>query len=168
MQIQPATTQDFNDFWPTFQQVAQSGDTYGYPPNITKQQAQKNWMQTPTRTYVAKINGEVLASYYIKTNHEGPGAHVCNCGYMVAATARGQGLATALCEHSQQVAIELGYKAMQFNFVASSNESAVKLWQKLGFEIVGRIPAAFEHPEKSFVDALVMYKWLQPESKPSA
>jgi hypothetical protein len=77
------------------------------------------------------------------------------------------GLATALCEHSQQVALDLGYKAMQFNFVASSNESAVKLWQKLGFEIVGRIPAAFEHPEKSFVDALVMHKWLQPESKPS-
>lgn len=125
-------------------------------------------MQTPARTYVAMINGEVQASYYIKTNHEGPGAHVCNCGYMVAASARGQGLATALCEHSQQVALELGYKAMQFNFVASSNESAVKLWQKLGFDIVGRIPAAFEHPEKSFVDALVMYKWLQPESKLSS
>ncbi len=168
MQIQSATTQDFDNFWPTFQQIAQSGDTYAYPINITKQQAKKIWMETPARTYVAKLNGEVLASYYIKTNHAGPGAHVCNCGYMVAASARGKGLATILCEHSQQVALELGYKAMQFNFVASSNESAVKLWQKLGFEIVGRIPAAFEHPKLSYVDAFVMYKWLEPTSKPSA
>lgn len=168
MQIQLATTQDFDDFWPIFQQIAQSGQTYGYPTNITKQQAQKKWLETPVRTYVAKVDGEVLASYYIKTNQEGPGAHVCNCGYMVAASARGRGLATALCEHSQQVALELGYKAMQFNFVASSNESAVKLWQKLGFNIVGRIPAGFELPEKSYVDALVMYKWLDLESKPSS
>ncbi|PCI78207.1 MAG: GNAT family N-acetyltransferase [SAR86 cluster bacterium] len=168
MQIQIATPQDFDNFWPIFQQIARSGETYAYSTNITKAEARKKWMETPARTYVAKVNGEVLASYYIKTNHEGPGAHVCNCGYMVATSARGKGLATALCEHSQQVALELGYKAMQFNFVASSNESAVKLWQKLGFEIVGRIPAGFEYPEKSFVDAFVMYKWLEPESKPNS
>ena len=79
---------------------------------------------------------------------------------MVAASARGRGLATVMCEHSQQVAVELGYQAMQFNFVASSNEGAVRLWQKLGFEIVGRLPRAFQHPRQGFVDALVMYKWL--------
>lgn len=167
MQIQLATQDDFNNFWPIFQQIARSGDTYAYPPNINKQQAKKIWMDSPVRTYVAKINGEVLASYYIKTNHEGPGSHVCNCGYMVATSARGKGLATQLCNHSQHVALELGYKAMQFNFVASSNEAAVRLWQKFGFDIVGRIPAGFEHPEESYVDALVMYKWLGPESMPT-
>jgi len=80
---------------------------------------------------------------------------------MVATSARGKGIATELCEHSQNVAVQLGYKAMQFNFVASTNDGAVRLWQKLGFEIVGRLPRAFNHPTKGLVDALVMYKWLE-------
>ena len=98
----------------------------------------------------------------MKINQAGPGNHVCNCGYMVSHLARGKGLATSMCEHSQEVARELGYKAMQFNFVASSNEGAVRLWDKLGFRTVGRLPNAFNHPVKGYVDALVMYKWLQP------
>ena len=65
-----------------------------------------------------------------------------------------------MCEHSQEKAIELGYKAMQFNLVAVSNKGAVALWQKLGFEVVGQLPRAFEHPRLGYVDALVMYKWL--------
>lgn len=117
-------------------------------------------MQSPRETFVLERNGKVLATYYIKTNQAGPGSHVCNCGYMVASSAAGQGLATQLCEHSQIVARELGYKAMQFNFVAESNEGAVHLWKKLGFEIVGRLPRAFRHPSLGYVDALVMYKWL--------
>lgn len=102
----------------------------------------------------------ILGTYYIKTNQGGPGNHVCNCGYMVTIAARGKGLATMMCEHSQQVALELGYMAMQFNFVASSNEGAVRLWQKLGFSTVGVLPKAFNHPSQGYVDALVMYKWL--------
>jgi ribosomal protein S18 acetylase RimI-like enzyme len=82
--------------------------------------------------------------------------------YMVATTARGKGLATALCEHSQKVAIELGYKAMQFNFVISTNQAAIRLWSKLGFDTVGCLPKAFNHPKQGYVDALVMYKWLSP------
>ncbi|NWO06960.1 MAG: GNAT family N-acetyltransferase, partial [Alteromonadaceae bacterium] len=96
----------------------------------------------------------------IKTNQSGPGQHVCNCGYMVSANARGKGIATQMCEHSQKIALELGYKAMQFNFVASTNVGAVGLWNKLGFENVGCLPKAFLHPKKGYVDALVMYKWL--------
>ena len=98
---------------------------------------------------------------YIKTNQNGPGDHVCNCGYMVSSTARGKGLATSMCEHSLKIALELGYKAMQFNFVASTSEGAVRLWTKLGFETVGRLPKAFDHPAIGLVDALVMYKWLE-------
>lgn len=79
---------------------------------------------------------------------------------MVSFEARGQGLATAMCEHSQKVAVELGCKAMQFNFVAAANEGAVRLWARLGFEAVGRLPKAFNHPGKGYVDALVMFKWL--------
>ena len=135
-----------------------------YEPDIDKHAAQNLWMQLPRRTFVAEEDGVVLGSYYIKTNQAGPGNHVCNCGYMVSSAARGRGLATAMCEHSQRLALELGYKAMQFNFVASSNEGAVRLWRKLGFDIVGRIPNAFNHPKQGYVDAFVMYKWLAAES----
>ena len=85
---------------------------------------------------------------------------MCNCGYMVSSNARGKGLATAMCEHSQTLALELGYKAMQFNFVASSNEGAIRLWHKLGFDTVGRVPNAFKHSSLGFIDVLIMFKWL--------
>ena len=123
--------------------------------------AQRLWMEVPRHTFVAEIDGRIVGTYYLKTNHAGPGSHVCNCGYMVPSSARGKGIATALCEHSQSVALELGYKAMQFNFVASTNEGAIHLWQKLEFELVGRMPGAFNHPSEGYVDALILYKWLE-------
>jgi len=160
MNIREATADAFNNIWPIFQPIAVAGETYAYPRDTTKEQAFQLWMEIPRKTYVVEESGETLGTYYIKTNQQGPGDHVCNCGYMVSPNARGRGLATAMCEHSQQVARELGYRAMQFNFVASSNEGAVRLWEKLGFDIVGRLPGAFNHPSKGYVDALVMYKWL--------
>ncbi len=161
MQIHQATQDDFNKLWPIFQEVIQAGETYPYAQNTSKDEARSRWMDEPRRTYVVVEDNAVLGSYYIKTNKGGPGSHVCNCGYMVSSAARGKGLATAMCEHSQQVALELGYKAMQFNFVASSNEGAVYLWNKLGFETVGRLSKAFRHPTLGYVDALLMYKWLE-------
>jgi len=160
MNIREATTEDFDQIWPIFHKVASAGETYAYPRDITKEQARKLWMDKPAKTFVVEENGDIMGTYYIKTNQKGPGDHVCNCGYMVASEARGRGLATAMCEHSQERALELGYKAMQFNFVASSNEGAVRLWHKLGFTTVGRLPKAFKHSAKGYVDALVMYKWL--------
>ena len=79
---------------------------------------------------------------------------------MVCDRARGRGIARQMCEHSLVIAREKGYRAMQFNFVASSNMGAVALWQKLGFDTVGRLPGAFNHPSLGFVDALVMHKSL--------
>ena len=117
-------------------------------------------MTVPRTTYVLEIDGKILGTYYIKTNQAGPGDHVCNCGFMVTDEARGQGVATAMCLHSQDVARSLGYKAMQFNFVASTNHSAVNLWHKLGFDTVGRLDRAFLHPTQGYVDAFIMYKWL--------
>ena len=160
MQIREALDADFDGIWPIFHAVVFKGDTYAYPVDTDKAAARRLWMEQPRKTFVAEEAGQILATYYLKTNQPGPGAHVCNCGYMVAEPAWGRGLATALCEHSQRMAVALGYKAMQFNFVASSNEGAVALWTKLGFETVGRLPKAFEHPGLGFVDALVMYKWL--------
>jgi L-amino acid N-acyltransferase YncA len=160
MQIRIATVNDFNQIWPIFHDIVKAGDTYAYAPETNQIEAQKIWIEQSQETFVAEKNGKVLGTYYIKTNQAGPGKHVCNCGYMVSSNARGQGLATMMCEHSQATAREMGYKAMQFNFVASSNVIAVKLWQKLGFETVGNLPKAFNHPEAGLIDALVMYKWL--------
>lgn len=161
MLIREASEEEFEGIWPIFQEVISTGDTYSYARNTTKDEGKRLWMDVPRKTFIAEFEREILGTYYIKTNQSGPGNHVCNCGYMVPASARGKGVATAMCEHSQKMAVELGYEAMQFNFVASTNERAVRLWQKLGFEIVGRLPKAFNHPLKGYVDALVMYKWLK-------
>ena len=160
MIIREATDQDFAGIWPIFQEIVAAGETYAYPRDTDKAEAQKIWLHTPRQTFVAEVDGRIFGTYFIKTNQLGPGSHVCNCGYMVSSQARGRGVATAMCVHSQQVARELGYKAMQFNFVASTNKGAVRLWHRLGFETVGRLPRAFNHPRHGFVDALVMYKWL--------
>ena len=162
--IRLATDQDFEKIWPIFNKITSAADTYAYSADTSKSQAEQLWMQQPRYTYVVETvvddSPQILGTYYIKTNQAGPGEHVCNCGYMVADVARGMGLATAMCEHSQQIAMELGYLAMQFNFVAESNAGAVRLWKKLGFDVVGRLPKAFKHPSQGLVDALVMYKWL--------
>lgn len=161
MRIREATETDFEQIWPVFHDIVSAGDTYAYSPETSREEANRLWMYLPRKTYVAEVEGAILGTYYIKTNQEGPGSHVCNCGYMVPVSSRGKGVATAMCEHSQKIAVELGYEAMQFNFVASTNEGAVRLWQKLGFEIVGRLPQAFNHPTHGYVDALVLYKWLK-------
>lgn len=160
MNIREAKREDFSQIWLFFREIVSAGETYAYPRDISETEAQKIWLDKPRKTYVVEEDGDILATYYIKTNQLGPGNHVCNCGYMVSPAARGRGLATAMCEHSQEIAKELGYSAMQFNFVASSNEGAIRLWKKLGFAIVGRLPGAFQHPSKGYIDALVMYKWL--------
>ena len=159
--IRKATEDDFKLIWPIFQEVVSAGDTYAYEQETSKEAAFKIWFQTPRQTYVVEENDDILGTYYIKTNQAGPGDHVCNCGYMVSSKARGKGFATLMCKHSQDTAVEMGYRAMQFNFVAASNVGAVRLWHKLGFETVGRLPKAFNHPSEGYVDALVMYKWLE-------
>lgn len=161
MLIRAATPEDFDAIWPIFHEIVAAGETYAYARDTTKAEAYRLWMEAPRRTFVCEEAGRILGTYYLKTNQAGPGDHVCNCGYMVSSRARGRGLAAAMCEHSQVVARELGYRAMQFNFVVASNEAAVRLWSKLGFAEAGRLPKAFRHPSKGYVDALVMYKWLE-------
>ena len=109
---------------------------------------------------MAEEDGAILGTYYMRPNQAGGGRHVCNCGYMTRASASGRGVARSMCEHSLAYARSRGYRAMQLNFVISTNERAVRLWQSLGFEIVGRLPDAFLHPAHGHVDALVMYRLL--------
>ena len=160
MNIRKATTQDFEAIWPIFKEIIKLGDTYAYDRNTSKEQAFVIWVDLPEYTFVVEEDGVILGTYFIKTNQAGPGDHVCNCGYMVAFEARGRGVGSNMCIHSQRFAMKLGYKAMQFNFVATSNTGAIRLWEKLGFETVGRLPLAFKHPATGYIDALIMYKCL--------
>ena len=95
MNIREATAGDFDSIWPIFQPIAAAGETYAYPRDTSREQAFKIWMEIPGKTYVVEENDQILGTYYIKTNQQGPGDHVCNCGYMVSTSARGRGLATA-------------------------------------------------------------------------
>lgn len=160
--IRPMQPEDFPRFWPTFQAVVSARETYAYDPSLTEDQARALWLDLPLHTFVAEEDGVLLGSYYLKANAAGPGNHVCNCGYMVTEAARGRGVARLMCEHSQTQARDSGFLAMQFNSVVATNEVAVALWQKLGFEVVGRLPKAYRHARKDLVDCLVMFKWLAP------
>ncbi|WDD99298.1 GNAT family N-acetyltransferase [Thalassomonas actiniarum] len=160
VQINETTRSDFEAFWPVFKEVVQAQETYAFDPDIEFESAYNLWCLSPEKSYVIKEKGLILGSYYIKPNASGPGKHISNCGYMVAAKSRGKGVARKLCLHSQQVAIELGYTAMQFNSVVSSNEVAVQLWKKLGYKIIGTIPNAYKHRRLGFVDSFIMHKQL--------
>jgi ribosomal protein S18 acetylase RimI-like enzyme len=152
---------DWPFLWPILRSVFATGDTYAYPPGISEAEIRTAWIAVPQATFVAVSDADaVIGTYKLKPNQPGLGSHVCNCGYVVAESARGQGVAAMLCEHSQDEARRLGYRAMQFNLVVSTNEGAVRLWQKLGFKIVGTLPGAFEHGCLGYVDAYVMHKSL--------
>jgi L-amino acid N-acyltransferase YncA len=161
MQLRLASPSDHPQIWSVLAPVFRAGQTYAVPRDISEAEAIALWCAQPKATYVAFDGDHILGTYYIKTNAQGGGAHVCNCGYVTAEAARGKGVARAMCLHSQDEARGLGYRAMQFNLVLASNAAAVALWHKLGFETVGRLPDAFDHPSAGLVDAHVMYKWLE-------
>jgi len=147
--------------WEFVQPVIKAGETYPYALDMTASQAHHLWLNVTEAAYVAEDeSGEILGSYYLKANQPTLGAHVANCGYIVSAQARGRGIATQMCEHSQDQARKRGFRAMQFNLVVETNEASVHLWEKLGFDIVGTLPGAFKHAKLGFVDAFVMYKVL--------
>jgi len=160
MQIRLAVPNDDIPLWAILEPTFRAGDTYPLPRDIGREAALAYWRSARHRVFVAEKAGKLLGSYYLRANQPGGGAHVANCGYVTAPSARGRGVAQAMCEHSLERAREMGFRAMQFNFVVSTNERAVKLWQRCGFETVGRLPGAFQHPERGFVDALVMFREL--------
>ncbi|MBC8027200.1 MAG: GNAT family N-acetyltransferase [Steroidobacteraceae bacterium] len=152
---------DWPEVWELLRETIAAGDTYSFAPDSAEADIRRIWIDAPAATFVARdADGALLGTYFIKANQPGLGDHVCNCGYVVAARATGRGMATAMCKHSQTWASDHGFRAMQFNFVVSTNERAVRLWERLGFQIVGRLPGAFRHRTLGYVDALVMYKTL--------
>jgi ribosomal protein S18 acetylase RimI-like enzyme len=160
MLIRQASRGDEDAIWEIIAPVIRAGETYAIDPDISREKALEYWLGPDRETFVAESEGVMVGTYYIRANQPGGGQHVCNCGYMTAASATGRGVARQMHAHSLIHARARGFRAMQFNFVISSNERAVRLWQSLDFEIVGRLPGAFEHPTLGFVDAFVMYRTL--------
>ena len=160
MLIREATRQDDEVIWEILEPVLRAGETYTLPRDMSREDALAYWRSPEHTTFVAEEDGLILGTYYLRANQRGGGSHVANCGYVTAQHATGRGVARAMCLHSLDVALQRGFRAMQFNFVVSTNEPAVGLWTSLGFATVGRLPDAFLHPALGYVDALVMYRAL--------
>jgi ribosomal protein S18 acetylase RimI-like enzyme len=164
MKIREFTDADWPAVWEFIGPVFHDGETYSISTTITEEETRTLWIDLPLQTFVVEDdNQEIIGTYYIKPNQPvgGNGSHVCNCGYIVAPNARGQGVARKLCQHSQELAIQVGFVAMQYNFVVATNVGAIKIWKKENFEIVVTLPLAFKHPKQGYVDAHVMYKVLK-------
>jgi len=158
--VRPAARSDGGAIWAILEPVIHAGETYTLPRDMTRETALAWWFSSGHEVFLAEENGQAVGTYFLRANQQGGGAHVANCGYITAPLASGRGVARAMCAHSLERARERGFRSMQFNFVVSTNERAVRLWQSFGFEIVGRLPAAFHHPTAGFVDALVMSRPL--------
>ena len=158
--IRPASDHDHNAIWNIFHEVIAAGDTYAFDPEMSREDALAYWFRADTHTYVADADGKIVGTYILRPNQSGPGSHIANAAFMVPSATRGQGVGRGMADHCLNEARRFGFRAMQFNFVVSTNESAIHLWQQLGFEIVGTLPGAFRHPEKGYVDVYVMFRSL--------
>ena len=158
LKITTATPADFDEIWKIFQPILQAGGTYVYSPDTSKDEAFSIWFDESYDTYIAKLDDEIVGAYVIRPGHRDLGSHIANAAYIVADKHRGKGFGRNLGEHSIEQARRLGYKALQFNYVVSSNKVAIELWRKLGFSIVGTIPAAYNHPELGYIDIHIMHR----------
>lgn len=160
MHIRRATASDADPIWDIFHSVVAGGDTYAFDPETSREDALAYWLHPSNRCYVAQLESEVVGTYILKANQPALGSHVANAAFMVAPRARGRGVGRHMGEHALDEARRLGFRAMQFNFVVGTNARAIETWKRYGFAVVGRLPMAFLHPTKGFVDALVMHRML--------
>ena len=158
--IRRAADADADRIWSILQPVIRAGETYTLPRDMTRDAALAYWFAPEHEVFVAEEDGEVAGTYFLQPNQKGGGAHVANCGYMTALHAMGRGIARAMCAHSLERARERGFRSIQFNFVVSTNERAVKLWQSFGFQVIGVLPEAFLHPTRGYVNSFVMHRSL--------
>ena len=158
--IRSMTAADWPAVWALFRQASAGGDVFAYDEHTPEEVGKAHFVGPGCVGYVAEQGGEVVGTYFVRPAQPGRGSHVANAGYIVAPAARGKGLASRLCAHSLDVARGLGFRAMQYTFVVSTNAAAVRVWEKHGFAVVGRVPKAFRHADHGFVDTLVMYREL--------
>lgn len=162
--IRPAQPQDFDGMWPIFQAVIATGTTYVFAPDTSREDAYAYFLGPGVRAWIAEDEGRIVGMYKLIANHRDLGAHVANASFMVDPSTSGRGVGFAMGQHCLRKARRAGFLAMQFNFVVSTNTSAVRLWQRLGFEIVGTLPKAYRHATLGLVDAYVMYRVLDDEA----
>ena len=160
MQIRRATDADWPYLWTIIEPIMREGETFALPRDGDQEVARAYFASPEKVNFIAEDQGEILGASYIRANQQGGGSHIANCGYMTAPAARGRGIARALCTHSIEYCRTQGYRGIQFNFVVSTNEPAIHLWQSFVFEILARLPKAFDHPRLGLVDALLMFKPL--------
>ncbi|HEX4822959.1 MAG TPA: GNAT family N-acetyltransferase [Candidatus Polarisedimenticolaceae bacterium] len=158
--IREIDASEFEIVWPIYRAVIAGGDAFAPAPDTPFEEARRTWAEPPARAFVATEAGAVLGSYMLRPNQPGLGDHVANAGYIVAPKARGRGLARTMCEHSLETARVAGFTAMQFNYVVATNTGAIKVWERCGFKVVGRVPKAFRHATLGPVDVLVMHRFL--------
>ncbi|MCO5086202.1 MAG: GNAT family N-acetyltransferase [Methylobacteriaceae bacterium] len=162
MIVRAAGPDDAGAIWRILEPTIRAGETYPLPRDLSERDALAYWFNPDHAVFVAEDSGRIVGTYYLRANTTGAGAHVANCGYMTAVDCFGRGVARAMCAHSLDEARRRGFRAMQFNLVISTNTRAVRLWQAMGFAIVGRLPGAFAHPVHGYVDALVLFQTLLP------
>lgn len=160
IKIRPAEEKDFAEINHIFKNVIAKGDTYVNRAETTANESYAKWMDKKSKTFVAENERKIVGAYLLRPNQIDRGSHIANASYIVDENTRGIGVGKALGLHSIEKAKELNYKAIQFNFVVSTNTVAVKLWQSIGFEIIATIPQAFNHEALGYVDAFVMFKKL--------
>ena len=160
MRIRPGIESDSDAIWNIFHAVIAPGDTYAFHPGMSRRDALAYWFEAGTWPYVVERNGSIVGTYIIRPNQPGLGAHVANAAFMVSPQARRMGVGRQMGEHCLAEARRLGFQAMQFNFVVSTNQAAIRLWESLGFEIVATLPGAFRHSVKGFVDVYIMFRKL--------
>lgn len=167
LKIRPAVEADHEAIWKIFCAVVEDGETYAFDPHVSRHDALGYWLHEENHSYIAETENGIAGSYFLRANQQGPGSHVANAAFMVAPDARGAGIGRAMGKHCLEEARRLGFRAMQFNFVVSTNETAVRLWRELGFAIVGVLPGAFRHPQFGFVDVYIMFRSLVDASPDS-
>ena len=160
LEIRKAISADAGQIWKIIQPIILNGDTYVFDPKSTKEEMLVYWYGQDKHTYVATENDKIVGTFFIKDNQPGLGSHIANAAYMTLPAASGQGIGKTMGEFSLEEAKRLGYKAMQFNIVVKSNERALRLWEKLGFKIVGEIPEAFNHLQHGLTNAYILYRKL--------
>lgn len=159
-EIRKATDRDKPAVWEIIRAVIATGDTYVFAPDTPEDEMLAYWFSPEKHVYVAEDDGRILGTYWIKANQPGLGSHVGNGAYMVSPDAKGKGIGRMMAEHSIEEARRIGFSSIQFNFVVKSNEVAVKLWQSVGFEIIGEVPDAFDHKKNGLTNAYIMYRKL--------
>ena len=159
--IRKAEEKDYTEIWEIIKPVIEKGDTYTFYPTSTKEQMLAYWCGSDKHCYVALVENKVMGTFIMKDNQPGLGSHVANASYMVSPQSSGKGIGRTMGEFSLQEAKKLGYRAMQFNMVVKTNNTAVELWKKIGFKIIGEIPEAFNHNKFGYTNAYIMYKNLE-------